>query len=640
MLGANNPNLITNALNGGVGAMMGVGVGLTQQNIADIAAYIGSPTVTQSFTLTVSKTGTGSGTITSAPAGISCGSTCNFDFSSGTIVSLTASAAAGSVFAGWNSPPICSNTGSCNVGINANVTLTPIFTALSTQAIVFGAAPSLVIGGNATVSATGGGSGNPVIFTSLTGTICTVSGTTVHGVAAGTCTIAANQSGNSTFSAAPQTTQSFTVFASLSSQSITFANPGDRVLNQGSLTLSATASSGLAVSFTSTTGGICAATGNVVAFFNPGTCTISASQPGGGSFAAATAVPQSFAVTLPPLAALSMRGGIDIDGLGKSAIPMRATGSSMMVGRLVNNTQIQFTPFVGLGPNFRLVGAVDFNGNGKSDLAYQDFVSDPQGIFGEVRAWTDFNSAADRLLRNVKLAWAVEAFGDLDGDGFGDLVFRFRGDDGVPNDTGVSYIWFTDLNGVNQVRKRGGAPLGWTLLGAADLNYDGAADMIYISPDNLIKALMATPLRTCANLNAGTVPAGYTALKLSDFTGNRRGDILIRNATTGDTQLLSLNASGLTLPPFTGAADDPNIACTPGGNLNVTNTAIGLPLPPAGSQFFAAGDFNGDGITDIVWVQPGTGQLTLWLMNGGSTAPTIIANAGTVPPGGFTVFQP
>ena len=528
---------------------------LSAQDRADIVAYVNNPTAITSFTLTITKSGTGSGTITSNPAGINCGATCRLDLASGTSVSLTASAAAGSVFAGWNSAPICSNTGSCPVTMNANINLTPIFNA------------------------------------------------------------------------------------NLASQTITFAKPADRVLSQGTLTLSATASSGLAVSFASTTSNVCAATGSAIVFFNPGTCTISASQPGNGSFAAATPVAQSFVVTLPPLAALSMRGGIDLDGQGKSAIPLRATGTSMMMGRLVNNTQIQFTPFTGLGPNFRLVGAVDFNGNGKSDLAYQDFVSDP--TFGEVRAWTDFNPAADRLLRNVKLAWAVEAFGDLDGDGFGDMVFRFRGDDGVPNDTGVSYVWFTDLNGVAQVRKRGGAPLGWTLLGAADLNYDGAADMIYVSPDSpaLIKALMATPGRTCANLNAGTVPTGYSVLKLSDFTGNRRGDILIRNASTGDTQLLSLNASGLTLPPFTGAADDPNIACTPGGNLNVINTAIGLPAPPAGSQFFAAGDFNGDGITDIVWVQPGSGQLTLWLMNGGGTIPTIITNAGTAP-AGFTVFQP
>jgi len=52
--------------------------------------------------MSVSRAGTGSGTITSTPAGINCGSTCNATFPSGTAVTLTAAAAAGSAFVGWS----------------------------------------------------------------------------------------------------------------------------------------------------------------------------------------------------------------------------------------------------------------------------------------------------------------------------------------------------------------------------------------------------------------------------------------------------------------------------------------------------------------------------------------------------------
>lgn len=52
--------------------------------------------------LTVLRAGTGSGTVTSTPAGINCGSTCSSTFPSGTAVTLTAAAATGSVFAGWS----------------------------------------------------------------------------------------------------------------------------------------------------------------------------------------------------------------------------------------------------------------------------------------------------------------------------------------------------------------------------------------------------------------------------------------------------------------------------------------------------------------------------------------------------------
>ncbi len=63
------------------------------------------------------------------------------------------------------------------------------------------------------ISATGGGSGNPVTFSSLTTGVCTVSGSTVTLVAIGTCTIAADQAGNANYLAAPQVLQSFTVTA-------------------------------------------------------------------------------------------------------------------------------------------------------------------------------------------------------------------------------------------------------------------------------------------------------------------------------------------------------------------------------------------------------------------------------------------
>lgn len=63
----------------------------------------------------------------------------------------------------------------------------------------------------ATVSATGGGSGNPVVFSSLTPAVCTVSGSTVSAVVVGTCTVAANQAGNDDYSAAVQVTGSIQI---------------------------------------------------------------------------------------------------------------------------------------------------------------------------------------------------------------------------------------------------------------------------------------------------------------------------------------------------------------------------------------------------------------------------------------------
>ena len=86
-----------------------------------------------------------------------------------------------------------------------------VSTSATAQTITFGTAPSVTVGATGVVAATGGASNNPVVFTSNTATICTVSGSVVTGIALGTCTIAANQSGNTTYAAAPEVTQNISV---------------------------------------------------------------------------------------------------------------------------------------------------------------------------------------------------------------------------------------------------------------------------------------------------------------------------------------------------------------------------------------------------------------------------------------------
>ena len=80
------------------------------------------------FTLTVNRGGTGIGTVTSSPAGINCGSTCSTTFNSGAAVTLTATPASGSTFAGW------SGTG-CSTG---SVTMTATTTCTATFNVTSG----------------------------------------------------------------------------------------------------------------------------------------------------------------------------------------------------------------------------------------------------------------------------------------------------------------------------------------------------------------------------------------------------------------------------------------------------------------------------------------------------------------------
>jgi phospholipase C len=77
--------------------------------------------------LTVQSAGTGAGTVTSSLSGINCGATCTAKFSKGSAVTLTATAAAGSTFAGWSG--LCTGIGACNLTLTAGTTVTPTFEA-------------------------------------------------------------------------------------------------------------------------------------------------------------------------------------------------------------------------------------------------------------------------------------------------------------------------------------------------------------------------------------------------------------------------------------------------------------------------------------------------------------------------------
>jgi hypothetical protein len=75
-------------------------------------------------TLTITKGGSATGTVTSVPAGINCGADCTEDYSFGTMATLTATPDNGYVFSGWSGDPDCSDG---MVTMNAAKTCTATF---------------------------------------------------------------------------------------------------------------------------------------------------------------------------------------------------------------------------------------------------------------------------------------------------------------------------------------------------------------------------------------------------------------------------------------------------------------------------------------------------------------------------------
>ncbi|MCC8988293.1 MAG: hypothetical protein LM523_11375, partial [Candidatus Contendobacter sp.] len=270
------------------------------------ATYNAAPQVTKTFTVKA-KTNQSISAISFSPAALTVSgvTTASATATSGLPVSFRST-----------TPNICSvngavvtgiAAGSCTVAANQagdatynaapqitkNITVTKINQTIS---VISFSSTTLIVGNTTTVSATAT-SGLLVSFRSTTPNICSVNGAVVTGIAAGSCTVAANQAGDATYNAAPQVTKTFTVKAK-TNQSISAISFSPAALTvSGVTTASATATSGLPVSFRSTTPNICSVNGAVVTGIAAGSCTVAANQAGDATYNAAPQVTKNITVS-------------------------------------------------------------------------------------------------------------------------------------------------------------------------------------------------------------------------------------------------------------------------------------------------------------------------------------------------------
>jgi hypothetical protein len=304
------------SISGSTVSFIGVGTCVIDANQAGNANYNAAPQVQQSFA--VAK---GDQTITftsTAPAGAKVGGptyTVTATASSGLAVSFTIDASASSVCSISGSTVSFIGVGTCvidanqagNVNYNAAPQAQQSFAvAKGDQTITFTSTPpaGAKFGGPTyTVSATAS-SGLTVTFTidASASSVCSISGSTVSFIGAGTCVIDANQAGNANYNAAPQAQQSFAV--AKADQTITFTSTAPTMATPGgpTYTVTATATSGLAVTFTidATATSFCSISGSTVSFTADGTCVIDANQAGNANYNAAPQIQQSFVVDTPP----------------------------------------------------------------------------------------------------------------------------------------------------------------------------------------------------------------------------------------------------------------------------------------------------------------------------------------------------
>jgi hypothetical protein len=242
----------------------------------------------------------------------------------GQTIPLTASSGAGlPITYASGSPSVCTvdasgtgvelvGTGTCDLeadqagdtnylpaSATASLTVSP---ALLAQAITFPVNADTTVTATSVMAAATANSGLAVVYNSLTPAVCDIAADGAITLrATGTCTLQADQPGDSTYAAAPSATTSFAV--ARSGQAITFTQPAAARVGDTGVAMSATATSGLPVTFTGSTPAVCSVgSAGAVSLLTAGTCTVTAEQAGSATFAAATPVTRSFTVSRLPQA--------------------------------------------------------------------------------------------------------------------------------------------------------------------------------------------------------------------------------------------------------------------------------------------------------------------------------------------------
>jgi hypothetical protein len=277
----------------------------------------------------------------------------------------------------------------------------------------------------------------------------------------------------------------------------------------------------------------------------------------------------------------------DYNGDGKSDIAWRDTSGNAAVW-LMNGATILLSASVGAAdPNvWSIVGQRDFDGDGKADWLWHD-------TSGNVAIWflDGGQITQSAAIGNASPAvWHIVGTGDFNGDGKGDILWQDK--------SGNVAMWLMKGAQIMQSAGVGAADSNvWSIAGTGDFNGDGNSDILWHdSSGNVAMWLLNGPqiIQSAAVGNAS--PSVWTIVGTGDFNGDSKSDILWRD-TNGNVAMWLMNG--------------PRVL-----------QSAGIGWAPANWTIIETGDFNGDGTSDILW-HDGSGNVAIWFMNG----PQVIQSA-------------
>ena len=285
----------------------------------------------------------------------------------------------------------------------------------------------------------------------------------------------------------------------------------------------------------------------------------------------------------------------DFNGDGKSDILFRSAGASPTTAAmwLMSGGAVMGSGTVAsIATTYSIIGQHDFNGDGKADLLWRD-------SSGNLYMWfmngTTMTSSA--TVGNVPPAWSVIGTGDMNGDGKGDILWQ--------DTAGDLAIWFMNAGAIASTASLGTvAPSSnWSIVAATT----GGMLWRNTSGTPYDYAVWKVNGSIVQSSSLGSAPSNWAVLGLGDFNGDGAFDILWRDSTSGTVAIWFLNGSG---------------------GVQSSGT-VGAVSPSSGWSILDTGDYNGDGISDILWTDA-SGNLAIWFMNGATpSTTTALGSVGT-----------
>jgi len=214
--------------------------------------------------------------------------------------------------------------------------------------------------------------------------------------------------------------------------------------------------------------------------------------------------------------------------------------------------------------------ANDFDGDFVSDLLWRR-------ASGTNAVWLSANSATPQSIDAADAAWSIQATGDFDGNGTGEIFLR-------NTKTGANQIWEAgyEPKPVTSVTN-----LDWQVVGAGDFDGDGQSDLLWRNHRTGANAIWKSGNYRSQQATLGVTDLRWQVAGVGDFDGDGRSDILWRHAITG------INAIWLSGRFETQRA----ITAVTNGQWRIQGV----------------GDFDGDGKDDVVWHNVSAGANAIWL---------------------------